>query len=171
MLQHDRRFASGVYDITFWLYPSLSSGTPVASNSISGLGLESGLFSAPVDFGNTLLNGRDAWLAITIATNGSTLFRQLQSRTRITPAPRALYASVAARSPTAAFAWSNSRRPARRRPAGADLQRHHARVAEWRRWRERVGVKRLERLLLARPGGRRHQRSVDPARCLRAERG
>ncbi len=95
LLQHDRRFASGVYDFTFWLYPSLSGGVPIASNSISGLWLDSGLFSAPVDFGSALLNGRDTWLAITIATNGSTAFRQLQSRTRITPAPRALYAGVA----------------------------------------------------------------------------
>lgn len=95
LLQQDGRFAGGIYDVTFWLYPSISSDTALASNVVRGVRTDTGLFSAPVDFGNALLTGRDGWMSITIATNGSTQFRQLVSRTRITPAPRALFANVA----------------------------------------------------------------------------
>jgi len=95
LLQQEGRFAAGIYDITFWLYPSVSGNSPTASNVVRGVRVDTGLFSAPVDFGGAMLSGRDAWMSITIATNGATEFRQLVSRTRITPAPRASYANVA----------------------------------------------------------------------------
>lgn len=96
LLQQDGKFATGNYDITFWLYRTELELTPIASNSVTGLKLGGvGLFTVPVDFGNSLLNGGDAWMGITMANNRSTNYTLLQPRTQLTPAPKALYASMA----------------------------------------------------------------------------
>ncbi len=94
-LDYDGFPANGTFDLTFWLYSAFSGGSPVASNSVVGRKLDNGLFTAQIDFGNHLVSGRDAWLGISIATNGTSDFALLSPRTRLTPTPRALFATVA----------------------------------------------------------------------------
>jgi hypothetical protein len=87
--------ATGLYQMTFWVYAASSGGSPLASNTVPSVGVTSGLFSTDVDLGPYVFAGDERWLAITVATNGSSSFVLLQPRTRIAPTPNAIYASTA----------------------------------------------------------------------------
>ena len=87
--------ANGSYQMTFWLYANFAGGTPIASNIVPVVPVNDGLFTRTVDFGPNRFTGDEGWLAITVATNGSSAFTLLQPRTRIAPTPNALYAGNA----------------------------------------------------------------------------
>ncbi len=87
--------ANGSYQMTFWLYATFGGGSPLASNIVPVVPVNDALFTRTVDFGPGAFSGEERWLAITVATNGSTNFTLLSPRTRIAPAPQALYAATA----------------------------------------------------------------------------
>jgi hypothetical protein len=91
-LDQNGQSATGLYQMTFWLYATLSGGSPLAGNTVPNVGVTGGLFTTDVDFGPNRLTGEERWLGLTVATNGSSTFTLLQPRTRLAPTPHALYA-------------------------------------------------------------------------------
>lgn len=87
--------ANGYYDMTFWLYAGPIGGSVLASNIVADVPVNDGLFTRSVDFGAIHFTGEERWLAITVATNTSSAFVLLQPRSRLAPAPHAIYATTA----------------------------------------------------------------------------
>jgi len=94
-LDQNSQPVTGIYQMTFWLYAASSGGSPIASNTVLTVPVNNGLFTTNVDFGTNRFTGDERWLAITVATNGSSVFTLLQPRTRVAPTPNAIYASMA----------------------------------------------------------------------------
>ena len=96
-LDFNNQPATGLYQMTFWLYAAELGGSPIASNTAPTVTVANGLFTTNVDFGTgaNRFTGDERWLAITVATNGLSAFTLLQPRTRTTPTPNAIYASTA----------------------------------------------------------------------------
>jgi len=90
--------AQGIYDFRFALYDAVTIGTALgASVTNASVAVNSGLFTAPLDFGVGVFTGVDLWLDVSVRTNGAaTEFTPLEPRQRLTPTPYALHALTAA---------------------------------------------------------------------------
>src|SRR5262245_44008137 len=79
--------ANGAYDMQFALFDAVSDGSPIGSLiTYNGMHVAGGLFASELDFGAGAFNGADRWLQISV--NGT----PLGPRTKITPAPLAMFA-------------------------------------------------------------------------------
>jgi len=100
--------ATGVYDFTFNLYATNSSGTPLGMPVVvSGVGITNGLFNTVLDFGSQF-NGTATWLEIGVRSNNSGTFVTLAPRQPLTPTPNAIFAMTAASSATASNVTAGS---------------------------------------------------------------
>jgi hypothetical protein len=88
--------ANGNYDLIFSLYESDTSTSSLTSPlTNSAVAVSNGLFKTKLDFGASILNGTNAWLEISVRTNGSGLFTTLSPRQNLTPAPYSIRAEYA----------------------------------------------------------------------------
>ncbi len=83
-LQASGAAADGAYDMTFRLFPVAAGGTQLASQTIMGVPVQSGLFTVELDFGAADFTNIDRWLEIEV--EGVTL----SPRQPITRAPYAV---------------------------------------------------------------------------------
>jgi hypothetical protein len=88
--------ASGIYNLTFSLFNTNSSGAaiagPVTNNAVV---VTNGLFTVLIDFGPGVFTGATNWLEIAVATNGGNTFTTLAPRQQLTPTPYAIFAGAA----------------------------------------------------------------------------
>jgi len=87
--------ASGIYDLRFTIYDSLSGGTQhgvTLTNTATAV--SNGLFSVTLDFG-AAFNGSNYWLEIGAETNGGGGFTVLSPRQPVLPVPYAIFANTA----------------------------------------------------------------------------
>ena len=85
--------ATGRYDLTFTLYTTNVTGTPVAGPvTNSATAVTNGLFTTLVDFGPGAFTGTSNWLEIAVRTNATGSFFILAPRQQLTPTPYALVA-------------------------------------------------------------------------------
>jgi len=91
---------TGIYDLQFTLFDSLTGGGP-AGGIVAGpltnsaTGVTNGLFCVTLDFGSGVFTGPNRWLEIAARTNGTASFTTLAPRQQLTPAPYAIYAESA----------------------------------------------------------------------------
>lgn len=86
-IEHDGQPLSGIHAMTFRLFDSEQAGFEVAPAVIlTGVDIEDGVFSVPLDFGSAAFLGDARWLEIEV--DGSTL----EPRQPLTAAPVALFA-------------------------------------------------------------------------------
>ena len=86
----------GAYDLTFAVFDTNSAGSQVGSTLTNpAVAISNGLFTVMLDFGAGIFTGPDRWLEIGVATNGDPAFATLSPRQPITPAPEAIFSSVA----------------------------------------------------------------------------
>lgn len=89
--------ASGTYDLSFALFDAGSGGNqagPALTNS--SVALSNGVFTVALDFGPGIFTGPAYWLEIGVRpTGGGGDFTVLAPRQSLTPAPNALFASLA----------------------------------------------------------------------------
>ncbi len=86
--------ANGNYDLTFSLFTTNTTGTPVAGPvTNSAVTVSNGLFTVMIDFGSSVWNGRTNWLEIAVRTNGASGFITLAPRQQVTPTPYAITAA------------------------------------------------------------------------------
>jgi hypothetical protein len=85
--------ANGTYYMYFSLYDAASGGNLVASQPTNTVSVTSGLFTVDLDFGPVPFDGSERWLQINVRTNGGVAV-DLSQRTRLAPAPHAIYAST-----------------------------------------------------------------------------
>jgi hypothetical protein len=86
--------ASGPYDFTFALYNAGTNGTQ-AGAVVTNLDVPvtNGFFTTMMNFGTNSFTGSNAWLQVSVRTNGSSgAFLPLSPRQLVTPAPFALFA-------------------------------------------------------------------------------
>ena len=87
--------ANGGYDLRFKLYNDVTNGNQVGPTLTNSATIVSnGLFVVALDFGG-VFNGSNYWLEIAARTNGGNAFTILNPRQTVTPAPYAIFASVA----------------------------------------------------------------------------
>jgi hypothetical protein len=87
--------ATGIYDLRFAIFDSLSAGSQQGSTlTNTATSVSNGLFVVALDFGNQF-PGADRWLEIGVRTNGSGPFSTLSPRQQLTPAPYAIFAEGA----------------------------------------------------------------------------
>src|SRR6266540_4026416 len=86
--------ATGTYYMLFTLHDALDGGNQVASQPTNTVSVANGLFTVDLDFGSTAFTGNARWLTINVRTNGG-VGVDLAPRTRLAPAPNAIYASTA----------------------------------------------------------------------------
>jgi hypothetical protein len=99
-LQNNGSLANGTYNLSFTLYNTSSSGTPVAGPVFTnGVIVSNGFFTVTIDFFSGPWNGQVNWLEIGVETNGATPFITLAPRQQVTPTPYAIY-SLSANSAT-----------------------------------------------------------------------
>jgi hypothetical protein len=88
--------ASGIYNLTFSLFNTNSSGAaiaePVTNNAVA---VTNGLFTVLIDFGPVVFTGQTNWLEIAVETNGGNTFTTLAPRQQLTPTPYAIFAGAA----------------------------------------------------------------------------
>jgi len=85
--------ASGNYDLTFSLFNTNATGTPlVGPVTNSAVSISNGLFTVMIDFGSSVWNGQSNWLEIGVRTNGASGFTTLAPRQQVTPTPYAITA-------------------------------------------------------------------------------
>ena len=88
--------ASGTHDFEFRLYDAPTGGNQIgATDGISGVDVDGGLFSVSLDFGAGAFGGDARWLEIAVRESGESGFTTLSPRTEVTPAPQAVYAQEA----------------------------------------------------------------------------
>ena len=86
--------ASGNYDLTFSLFNTNTTGTPLAGPvTNAAVSISNGLFTVMIDFGSSVWNGRTNWLEIGVRTNGASGFTTLAPRQQVTPTPYAITAA------------------------------------------------------------------------------
>ena len=69
---HSGSPATGLYEITFTLYDSISNGNPIGTPiTLAPVPVTNGLFTANFDFGPTVFTGPDRWLEISLTPFGS----------------------------------------------------------------------------------------------------
>jgi len=88
--------ASGSYDLAFDLF-SDSNGVNRLGNSFTNLNtvVTNGLFVVVLDFGSGIFTGINAWLQISVRTNGGTTFTHLTPLQHVLPVPYAIMANTA----------------------------------------------------------------------------
>jgi hypothetical protein len=87
--------ADGSYDLTFTLFSSTVTNTPITGPvTNSATAVSNGVFTVIIDFGNQF-DGTERWLEIGVRTNGVGPFATLVPRQLITPTPYAIYATGA----------------------------------------------------------------------------
>jgi len=86
--------ATGIYDLTFTLYPTNENGLAVAG-PVTNLNtfVTNGVFTSVVDFGPGVFNGANYWLELGVRAGGTQGFETLTPRQPVVSSPRALYAS------------------------------------------------------------------------------
>jgi hypothetical protein len=85
--------ANGSYDLTFSLFNTNTTGTPVVGPvTNSAVTVSNGLFTVMIDFGSSVWNGQTNWLEIAVRTNGASGFTTLAPRQQVTPTPYAITA-------------------------------------------------------------------------------
>ncbi|MCI0394149.1 MAG: hypothetical protein L0332_22980 [Chloroflexi bacterium] len=78
-------------DLRFQLYDALAGGSQVGSTqTLTGVGIGSGLFTVQVDFGQGAFDGAGRWLEIATKCTGDPSFVTLSPRQALTPSPYAL---------------------------------------------------------------------------------
>jgi len=88
--------ANGNYDLIFGLYESDTSVNSLTSPLTNRLVVvRNGLFMTTLDFGAGMLNSTNAWLEISVRTNGSGAFTTLAPRQNLTPVPSSVRAAYA----------------------------------------------------------------------------
>lgn len=88
--------ATGVYDLRFTAYNSLTAPTPAGGPiSINSVPVSNGLFTVMLDFGTGLFTGPQRWLEIGMRTNGAASFTILEPRQMVTAVPYAMHAGTA----------------------------------------------------------------------------
>lgn len=82
-------------DFQFGLWDANISGNLVGvTTTVTSIPVTNGLFTAPIDFGNTAFTGGDRWLAIAIACpSNSRNYVLLDSRQQLTPDPYSIYSA------------------------------------------------------------------------------
>jgi hypothetical protein len=89
--------ANGSYDLTFALFNTNITGTPlVGPVTNSAVAISNGLFTVMIDFGSSVWNGQTNWLEIGVRTNGASGFTTLAPRQQVTPTPYAITAAAVA---------------------------------------------------------------------------
>ena len=83
--------ANGIYNLTFSLFNTNSSGAaiavPVTNNAVV---VTNGLFTVLIDFGPGVFTGQTNWLQIGVETNGASSFTTLTPRQQLIPTPYAI---------------------------------------------------------------------------------
>jgi hypothetical protein len=88
--------ANGDYDLTFALFDADTAGTQIgATLTNSVVGVSNGLFTVTLDFGASMFTGPDRWLELGVRPSGGTDFALLSPRQAITPAPQAMFSTLA----------------------------------------------------------------------------
>jgi hypothetical protein len=86
--------ANGSYDLTFSLFNTNTTGTPLAGPvTNAAVSISNGLFTVMIDFGSSVWNGRTNWLEVGVRTNGASGFTTLAPRQQVTPTPYAITAA------------------------------------------------------------------------------
>jgi hypothetical protein len=106
VLRDGAALANGSYDLRFILFDVEAFGFPVGPiRTNMAVAVSNGLFTVTLDFGPDVFEGSERWLEIGVRPGGAAGgFTTLSPRTRLTPAPYALFAPVAGRAATAATA-------------------------------------------------------------------
>ncbi len=87
--------ANGSYDLTFSLFNTNITGSPLAGPvTNSTVTVSNGLFTVMIDFGSSVWNGQSNWLEIAVRTNGASGFTTLTPRQQVTPTPYAITAGT-----------------------------------------------------------------------------
>lgn len=95
--------ATGIYDLTFWLYSATTGGSPARGpETHASVPVSSGLFSVTLNFGDKCFDGTPYWLEMAVRTNGESGFTTLSPRRPLSPAPYAIYATTAGEARTVA---------------------------------------------------------------------
>src|SRR5690348_17762247 len=82
--------ANGTFALRFGLFDAVSGGNQIgATITNSAVTISNGVFTASLDFGAGVFNGRDRYLELSV---GEVV---LAPRTRVAPAPSAIYAQSA----------------------------------------------------------------------------
>ena len=88
--------ANGSYELQFRLYNVAGGGAPLGTYTPpAAISVVQGLLNVPVDFG-ALFVGADLYLEVGVRAAGAPAYTTLVPRQRITPAPGAMYAQLAA---------------------------------------------------------------------------
>jgi hypothetical protein len=88
--------ANGSYELQFRLYNVAVGGAPLGTYTPpAAISVAQGLLNVPVDFG-ALFVGADLYLEVGVRAAGAPAYTTLAPRQRITPAPGAMYAQLAA---------------------------------------------------------------------------
>ncbi len=104
-LQQNGSSISGTCDLQVTLFDAETAGNLAASTLlVSPVTITDGLFTAQLDFGNSIFNGQDRWLEIGVRCPvGTGTFTTLSPRQKLTAAPYALFsAGIADNSVTSA---------------------------------------------------------------------
>ena len=95
-LQQSGNPANGLYDFQFSLWDDVASGILVgATQAVTGITVNNGLFGAQLDFGPAPFSGSARWLEVGVRTNGDGAFTALSPRQPLLPTPYALMAGTA----------------------------------------------------------------------------
>jgi len=94
--------ANGNYDLQFGLWDSVSGGSQIGSTqTISNVGVSSGIFTVTLDFGSGAFPGADRFLEISARMSGASAFILLTPRQQITSTPYAVKSGNATNADTA----------------------------------------------------------------------
>ena len=86
--------ASGIYDLRFAIYDSLTNGAQQGGTlTNAATAVSNGLFTVTLDFGNQF-PGAARWLELGVRTNGGGAFGVLTPRQPVTPTPYAITAAA-----------------------------------------------------------------------------
>src|SRR5476651_1188525 len=85
--------ANGNYDMTFSLFDALSGGAQIGSTiTQNSVGVSTGTFSVPLDFGASAFPGANRFLEISVRQTGVGSFQLLSPRTQLASSPYAIRA-------------------------------------------------------------------------------
>ncbi|MCX6922056.1 MAG: hypothetical protein NT154_02375 [Verrucomicrobia bacterium] len=94
--------ASGNYDMRFSIWDSAVGGLQVGGPVVvAPVGVSSGLFTVPLDFGVGVFTGPDRWLQIESRVFGGGAYSLIPSRQKLTPIPYAIAAGSVSATPGA----------------------------------------------------------------------
>jgi len=87
--------ANGLYDFEFSLFNAAQGGTQIGGTlTNTAVGVTNGLFNLTLDFGD-VFTGNDAWLAMSVCSNGVDSFTPLTPLQELFPTPYAIFANTA----------------------------------------------------------------------------